>query len=131
MKDNEIKTVQMPYEYDINVYKLHTAFEKIKICLYCGTNKSLLLNYTRTDHDPDETIFELVKRLIFRKTKHTIRCKCYYCGAQTEINFYTDNHCADLYGIFEKYVNIENAKNGVIDDPNRCNFNKARWIRCK
>ena len=34
MREYEVKTVQLPHEYDINVYKIKVAFDKIKI-IYC------------------------------------------------------------------------------------------------
>ena len=131
MKDYEIKTVQLPHEYDINVYKIKVAFDKIKKCPYCGTNENLLLGYHMIDGDIlDETLFQTIRRVIFNKIKHTLTCKCYVCGAVTKINFYTDKHCVNLYGTFEKYVDEENAKNNNTIDPNKFNLNTSRWITC-
>ena len=131
MKEYEIKTVQLPHEYDINVYKMKVAFDKIKICPYCGTNENLLLSYHRTDEDIlDESAFQLIERVLFNKIKHTLTCKCYICGASVKINFYTDKHCIDLYDTFLKCIDEENAKNNNTIDPNKFNLNRTRWIKC-
>lgn len=131
MREYEIKTVQLPHEYDINVYKIKVAFDKIKICPYCGTNENILLSYHRTDEDIlDETVFQSIKRVVFNKKKHTLTCKCYTCGASVKINFYTDKHCIDLYDTFSKCVDEENAKNNNVIDPNKFNLNRTRWIKC-
>ena len=131
MREYEVKTVQLPHEYDINVYKIKVAFDKIKICPYCGTNENLLLSYHRTDEDIlDETVFQSIKRVLFNKIKHTLTCKCYTCGASVKINFYTDKHCIDLYDTFSKRVDEENAKNNNVIDPNKFNLNTSRWIKC-
>lgn len=129
MKEYEIKTVQLPHEYDINVYKMQVAFDKI--CPYCGTNENLLLSYHKTDENIlDESTFQLIRRVIFNKIKHTLTCKCYTCGASVKINFYTDKHCIDLYDTFSKCVYEENAKNNNVIDPNKFNLNRTRWIKC-
>lgn len=131
MREYEIKTIQLPHEYDINVYKMQVAFDKIKICPYCGTNENLLLSYHRTDeYILDETIFQSIRRVLFNKIKHTLTCKCYTCGASVKINFYTDKHCIDLYDTFSKCVDEENAKNNNVIDPNKFNLNRTRWIKC-
>lgn len=131
MKEYEIKMVQLPHKYDINVYKMQVAFDKIKICPYCGTNENLLLSYHRTDeYILDKTIFQAIRRVLFNKIKHTLTCKCYTCGASVKINFYTDKHCIDLYDTFSKYVDEENAKNNNVIDPNKFNLNRTRWIKC-
>ena len=124
MKEYEIKTVQLPYEYDINVYKMQVAFNKIKICPYCGSNENLLMGCHRTDEHIS------IRRVIFNKIKHTLTCKCYVCGASVKINFYTDKHCIDLYDTFSKCVDEENAKNNNTIDPNKFNLNRTRWIKC-
>lgn len=131
MREYEIKTIQLPHEYDINVYKMQVAFDKIKICPYCGTNENLLLSYHITDeHILDETIFQSIRRVLFNKIKHTLTCKCYTCGASVKINFYTDKHSIDLYDTFSKCVDEENAKNNNVIDPNKFNLNRTRWINC-
>lgn len=113
------------------MYKMQVAFDKIKICPYCGTNENLLLSYHRTDEDIlDESTFQLIRRVIFNKIKHTLTCKCYTCGASVKINFYTDKHCIDLYDAFSKCVDEENAKNNNVIDPNKLNLNRTRWIKC-
>ena len=105
--ENEIITVQLPHEYDINAYKFQVAFDKIKTCPYCGTDKKTIIYYRTAD---DDNILEAIRRIIFNKKKHTLTCKCYECGAITKINFYTDKHCIDLHDVFAKCIDEAKRK---------------------
>ena len=48
-KEFQVDTVNLPTEYDINIYKLRRAFDKIKKCPYCYSSVNLSVDYYRSN----------------------------------------------------------------------------------
>ena len=136
-REFQVDTVNIPTEYDPDVYKFRRAFDKIKKCPHCYTSLSLSADYYRSNVYPalHETFPQMIMRVFFHKITHVIMCHCYKCGTRYSVTFHTSVNCVDMYEEFKRLVDQENkdaeaayeeyANNGG-DDEN--DLGSSQWV---
>lgn len=88
----EIKTIQLPNDYDIDVYKMRKALDKVKLCPYCNSD-NIQFNYYNSSFYFGDTIFEAIPKAFSKTKTNTIECTCKDCGAKYSISFETSKKC--------------------------------------
>lgn len=115
MKDYDVKTYKLPDKYDINFTKLENAFNKVKQCVYCGSQNVEMYYKTNRDYEDELLFYEEFTK----KTKHYISCTCHNCGAKYGTQFTTKNivnlkeECKELYCKYSKYAQDKINKNPI------------------
>lgn len=89
----EIKTIQLPNEYDIDVYKMKKALDKVKLCPYCNSDNIQFIYYNSSFNLNYDTVFDSISKLFSKSIIHTIECTCKDCGAKYSISFETSKKC--------------------------------------
>lgn len=136
-REFQVDTINVPTEYDLNIYKFRRAFDKIKKCPHCYSSVNLCVDYYRSNIYPalHETFMQKIRRVFFHKITHVIICHCYRCGTKYSATFYTDKNCIDMYDEFKRLVDQENEEakasyetyinNGGDDNDN---LGSSRWV---
>ena len=112
--DIKIKMIYVPKDYTLDVLNFDDAFDRIKVCKYCGTDNDLRIHYEGSHiYTGYDTIFEKIQRRIFNRIKHKLKCTCNKCGASSEIYFYTSRRCQSLYPRFQYKIMEANGKTPI------------------
>lgn len=135
-REFQVDTINVPTEYDLNIYKFRRAFDKIKKCPHCYSSVNLCVDYYRSNIYPalHETFIQKIRRVFFHKITHVIICHCYRCGTKYSATFYTDKNCIDMYDEFKKLVDQENAEAETAydaynnEDEDYSDLGSSRWV---
>lgn len=135
-REFQVTTVNVPREYDPDVYIFEKVIGMIEKCPNCYASSTLSVDYYRSNIYPAwyETFPQFIRRIFRHKLTHVMECSCHKCGAQYRITFYTNKNCINIYNECNNLLRHSNEKAEAAckecanNDSDENNLGSSRWI---